>query len=255
MKKIAIIGCSHFASFQRGAGESKDSWPWLMANKFPQHQYRNYSEGGRGMEYFQWCLIDAFDWGADIVFMNKTYTGRYNILGMFDEFAPTKLNWNTKMVSDKPHFEERHFETAYAWISGGQGHVNGSGPTFVIKEMEQALDTLAKYCLGTEVRNSYEEYWYTAQTKMNKFENFFLVQWGGDFFNGTNLDQKNFIGNVNKESVVSFMCNRFDIENEFHLYTNGITKSENDNHLTRKGAEVLLNEYLLMDENVKKALT
>ena len=93
MKKIAIIGCSHFASFTRGAGEAKDSWPWMMANEFPQHQYRNYSEGGRGMEYFQWCLIDAFHWGADIVFMNKTYTGRYNILGMFDSHAPEEIKW------------------------------------------------------------------------------------------------------------------------------------------------------------------
>ena len=255
MKKIAIIGCSHFASFTRGAGEKGSSWPWLMAKEFPQHQYRNYSEGGRGMEYFQWCLIDAFEWGADIVFMNKTYTGRWNILGMFDEHAPTEIHWHTQVVSQKPNFEERHLNSAYAWISGGQGHVNGAGPKFVIKEMEQALDTLAKYCLGTNIRKDYEDYWYSAQTKMNKFENFFLVQWGGDFFNGSNLDENKFIGNVNTQSVVSFMCNKFDVESEFHLYEKSVTKSPDDNHLTILGARVLLHEYLLADEKVKKALT
>lgn len=255
MKKIAIIGCSHFASFTRGAGEKSNSWPWLIANQFPQHQYRNYSEGGRGMEYFQWCLIDAFEWGADIVFMNKTYTGRWNMLGMFDEHAPSTVNWNTQVVSDKPYFEERHFGPAYAWVSSGTGKVNGAGPDFVIKEMTQALDTLIKYCLSTDIRKDYEDYWYTAQTKMNKFENFFLVQWGGDFFNGSNLDENKFIGTVGTESVVSFMCNKFNVDNEFELHTVGITKSEQDNHLTLAGARILLHEYLLADEKVKKALT
>jgi hypothetical protein len=44
--KIAFIGDSFSAYSQDG--QEKNHWSYLLSQHFPQHQYINYSLGGRG---------------------------------------------------------------------------------------------------------------------------------------------------------------------------------------------------------------
>ena len=72
--KIAFIGDSYSA--YRQDGQFENHWSWKLAQQFPQHQYYNYALGGRGVDYYQWAILDAKKREVDVVFINRTFNHR-----------------------------------------------------------------------------------------------------------------------------------------------------------------------------------
>lgn len=251
MKKIAFIGCSHFAAFEPGAGQGTDSWTWQLAQQFPVNKYRNYSIGGRGIEYFQWCLMHAKSWGADIVFLNRTYTGRWAIMGEYDEYANTDFVNDWKIEDHDKNWQEVYLDVAHSWGSGGQTDVAGHVAPHLEKKLKSALATITETWASTDLRRSYENEWYRlAISNFYNFEKVFLVDWAGVGVDG------DIISNINTEkSVVDLLKEKFDCKLEMDLWKYGVTISANDNHLTAKGHKIVLDEYILANPEVVNLLT
>jgi hypothetical protein len=247
-KKIAFIGCSHFAAFETGAGQGTDSWTWQLAQLYPGHIYRNYSVGGRGIEYYQWCIMHAKAWGADIVFLNRTYTGRWSIMGEYDEFANKDFVNDWKIVTHTSNWDEAYLDVAHAWGSGGRYNINGHVADHISKPLNAAMQTITETWATTELRRSYENQWYRmAIANLYNFDHVFLVDWAG---------ADDIISNIRTDtSVVDMFLARFNIKKELDLWKFGITRAPDDNHLSHKGHNILLNDYILSSKQVIAALT
>lgn len=258
MKKIAFIGCSHFAAFETGAGQGTDSWTWQLAQRYPVHKYRNYSVGGRGMEYFQWCLMHAKDWGADVVFLNRTYTGRWSMMGEYDEHANSDFVNNWRIEKHSENWDEAYLDVAHAWGSGGENFICGHVAPYLEKKLKLCLSTITETWISTQLRHNYENQWYRLAPKLYNFEKLFVVDWAGPSqlnWAGSVLD-KDVISNINTEQCVEdLLKSKVGCSSHDDLWKYGITKSENDNHLTHKGHKMLLEEYILACEDVVNTLT
>jgi hypothetical protein len=250
MKKVAFIGCSHFAAFEPGAGQGTDSWTWQLAQRYPVHKYRNYSIGGRGIEYFQWCLMNAKSWGANVVFLNRTYTGRWAMMGEYDEHANTDFANNWKIEKHSGNWEESYLDVAHSWGSGGNTDVAGHVDPYLEKKLKAALETITETWASTDLRRSYENQWYRQSTTFYNFENIFLVDWAG------HSRDHDIISNINTEiSVVDMLKKKFDCDFELDLFKYGVTRAADDNHLSQRGHKIVLDEYILACEDVVNALT
>lgn len=249
VKKVAFIGCSHFAAFEKGAGQGINSWTWQLAQKYPVNLYRNYSVGGRGIEYFQWCLMHAKSWGANVVFVNRTYTGRWAILGEFDENANKDFVNDWLIENHAPNWDEVYMNVSHCWGSGGSAHVNGQIDNHLVKPVNAALATFTENWATTELRRSYENYWYSVAPSLYNFDNLFVIDWAP-------REPEDIISNVRTDTTVaSLLINKFNAKHELDLWKYGVTIAADDNHLTHKGHKIMLEEYLLPCENVIKALT
>jgi len=78
MLKVAFIGDS-YASYEQ-SGQGNNSWTYLLAKHFPQHQYYNYAQGGRGYDFYQVCLLDAKIRNIDVILINRTFPHRVSEL-------------------------------------------------------------------------------------------------------------------------------------------------------------------------------
>lgn len=250
MKKIAFIGCSHFAAFETGAGQGTDSWTWQLAQRYPVHKYRNYSIGGRGMEYFQWCLMHAKAWGADVVFLNRTYTGRWGMMGEYDEYANSDFVNDWEIEKHSANWDEAYLRIAHMWGSGGENDVAGHVAPHLDKRLKITSQTITETWASTEARRTYENQWYRLAPDLYNFEKIFLVDWAGSTRDG------DIISNINTEtSIVGLLTKKFDCELEADLWKYGVTISKTDNHLTEKGHKIVLEEYILACEDVVNTLT
>jgi hypothetical protein len=256
MKKIAFIGCSHSSTdpaYQENPNEPIN-WTWQLSQRYPQHTYRNYARGGQGIEYFQWCIMHAKKWGADVIFINRTYTGRWAMLGAFnDEKQNFASDWHVQEITE--NFSEVDLKVTHAWGSGGDTNFSGgviSG--FIKKSSRSILRFITNHWAITDLRKTYEDEWYRLCTTMYDFENVFLIDWTGEF-------NEEIISNVRTDiSVTMFLHNKLeDTTNSgggnAALYKLGLVLSETDNHCTNKGHKIVLDEYILSNENVVKSLT
>ena len=98
MLKVAFIGDSYASYVQKGQG--KNSWTYLLAKHFPQHQYYNYAIGGRGYDFYQICLLDAKIRNIDVILINKTFSHRVSELHGDDphSFTATAIDDNYAYV-------------------------------------------------------------------------------------------------------------------------------------------------------------
>lgn len=74
MLKVAFIGDS-FSSYSQD-GQEKNHWSYLLSQHFPQHQYINYSTGGRGFDHYRVAMLDAKMKDVDVVLTNETFNER-----------------------------------------------------------------------------------------------------------------------------------------------------------------------------------
>lgn len=264
-KKIAFVGCSHFSA-NAVKCQSTNNWTYQLYQKYPQHQYRNYSNGGQGIEYFQLALIDAKKWGADVVFVNRTYCGRW--LHMI-ELSPTDpIGFKFNVFNSEEHWEEMHIHSQTLW-----GNINQLTSNVAEKSMPSILRNLYNsnqlgilykhHMAATETRRQYEWDWYSNVTTLYNFENIFLIDWAQNSHTKISDDDSDgeplISSNVNDLAVVEWLCQQYnatgDITGNNPLWKFGITISADDNHLTHYGNKVLLEQYILTNENVTKALT
>jgi len=261
-KKVAFIGCSHFAVFEQ-SGQGHDSWTWQLSQKFPQHYYRNYSIGGRGLDFFQWCLMDAVNWGADIVFLNKTHRGRWAMLGMFNEASPTEMSWIEHKHSS--NWSECYLQTHYIWGSRGDAHYSFRGigkdaladgdsdgylvDSYLEKQLTITTDTITNVSILNDLRNNYEDYWYRIAPKLYNFDNLFIVHWEADD------DDDEILSNIRTDiTVIQLLCNIVKCDHWQELFPHGITLAKNDPHLSSKGHKIILEQYILHSKEVRNSL-
>lgn len=268
MKKIAFIGCSHF-SVTEVSCQGTNNWTYQLYKKFPQHQYRNYSAGGRSMDYFQLALLHAKDWGADIVFLNRTYLGRWQIFAEMDVEGRQGFEFDT--INVEPNWQELRLESQILWGNAYYHRSNiGKHRMFdsVWKKSETVGNFLVEHMAITETRRQYERMWYQNVTKLYDFENLFLIDWAQESHTGTREENDGTISfteehlvtsNVNDVAVNEWFCQRYNATGETNgdrpLYNFGIVISKEDNHLTYKGNQELLEDYILANKNVLNSLT
>ena len=243
----------------------KDSWTWQMSQKYPQHQYRNYSEGGRGLEYFEWCMQDAKRWGADTVFLNRSYSGRWAFLldakndHDFDSKSYFKdlFDFHTEPYGE--NWEEANLTVPYLWgnISGRVEVSSGCHTSKEVTGLIKMGQDLYKNYYSTYARRAYEDIWYTNILSNQLFDNLFVLHWSPEhnIWSKGPVPKTTVTTNIGFETVIDFLKVYAGVNDEHELVEHGIEKSKDDNHLTFKGNKILLEEYILSQEDVIKALT
>ena len=242
-KKIAFIGCS-YSSYDDGVENLGDSWTYQLYQKFPQHSYRNYARGGRGPDYFSWAILDAKLWGADIIFVSSSHAARGAIL--IDGISPytTKLEWEANLISE--NYYDMNLQTPHIWCSAASKSIQKTESN---KDIEQLAKLLTDYSLASDQKLSYETTWYQQLPRLYNFEHIFVL----NFTKWVSYGQ---ISNIQTMSVWE-MLGEFSNCGPYHndcLAAAGICISEDNDHWTYYGHNLVLNHYVLTKE-VLDALT
>ena len=261
-KKIAFIGCSHLSAHEVKC-QGKNNWTYQLYKKYPHHQYRNYSGGGKGIEHFQLALIDAKKWGADVVFLNRTYCGRWLMMAELSPIDP--IGFSFKVTNNEEHWEELQLDSQALWGNVRQLTANVAEDKMHpwLRKLYKTIDILFKqHMAATETRRQYEWEWYSTVTQLYNFEHTFLIDWTASSHTKTPAESNEdhlVSSNVNDLAVVEWFCKRYNSTGESigsnPLWKCGVTLSADDNHLTFTGNYDLLENYILANETVKKALT
>lgn len=233
--KIAIIGCSYSAYNQASVFENH--WSFQLSELYPQHQYYSYALGGRGIDYFQWCLLDAFERGIDAVFLSSTYMHRVQYLVDFKE--KIYHGFDKRDITD--NFCVMDFDAAHVWTSSHDGKEVKSTPPLYVDEMPQQTKAFSQ--IGVEQSISENRYryiakWYKHAANMYNFKHFVTL----NFHKGDLAEQ--FMG---KDNVWNLMSDTFGTPGYGNhvLYPLGIVIDEVDDHWTYKGNHWVLHNYIL----------
>lgn len=176
MKKVAFIGDSASSYIQ--PGQNTNHWSYLLAEKYPQHIYRNYGKGGTGPDFFQWALLDAKIWGATVIFLGNTYNGRSSVLidspGYEDS---SNFDWHTH---DTPMDNYKHCLPGFShvWASRGTPHLSVQGykdPTQVPKMLQNFAEQYTDISGMSDTRDIYEQLWYENAEQLYDFEYFHFL--------------------------------------------------------------------------------
>ena len=270
-KKIAFVGCSHLSTHDQPT-QGKNNWTYQLYKKFPKHQYRSYSRGGQGIEHFQWHLLDAKKWGADIVFMNRTYPGRWAKLTQ-------SIDWNVGFeYTSNDKVEEDNWKEILPIYEHYWGTVNDDircySPAREITKIaeeyqysdENAYRTAAilnkaqpywKLYSGSDIRLKWEIEWYSNVENLYNFDNLFLIDWdrtthGYEGDSGWTYPTTSTTWDT---AVEYFFEKKYGIDkSDKKLWSVGIQTSEEDNHFSPRGNRELLNEYILTNKKVLDAI-
>lgn len=237
--KVAIIGCSYSAYSHTNV--EKDSWSYQLYERFPHHTYYNYALGGRSIDYFQWCILDAKMNDVDFVFVNRTF---YSRVGMLKDTLDPELNkfqFDEEKINENFILKQIHGNTLWRGNNnsavGETRETNPPGNTLCVKTYtDHKLDELAV----SEHRNSWQDHFYDNIEKLYNFKHFRLLEFlrsyeGNNIWkmmseaHGADSGQKN-IGN--------FLWNR------------GLTIAPDDDHWNRAGNKWVLENYILDKETI-----
>lgn len=269
-KKIAFIGDSYF-SMEEDYFEHKDNpnnWTWLLAKKYPQHTYYNYSKGGQSIEYFQRALIDAKKKKCDIVFLVKRFPGRLWVDWQPIEERDFGVTWNQTDVSQYDqslnYFNMLPTFSGFWLTPSDTGFGGSSGMDFDKnkKFAEEFAKSYRTYIAPSEPRTKWELTWLNTSHNMYNFENLFLVNWSYSRVGGYNQPDELY---TNLHSTVGDVLFRHFPENCItenmrrdwteSLYRSGLSLALDDDHLTDRGHEIVCDELILSDKSVLRALS
>jgi hypothetical protein len=235
MKKVAFIGCSYSSYTQ--FGQQENSWTWLLAQRFPQHIYRNYALGGRGPDYFRWALLDAKIWGADVVFVNSTHRGRISFLVYEGLNLNEDTAWKQEHISD--NYSTMIFLSPYVWIgTGSANHMCIADHSSAFKKFTQQA---VEYMSTSQMLEQQQIEWYKQVPHLYNFDDIFLLNFdksGRDF------------SSTHSKSVWEILMRVSGANSNHHqdLYTAGICLATDDDHWTPYGNKIVLDQYVLTPE-------
>ena len=254
MAKVAFIGDSFSAYNQKGQFENH--WSWKLAQKFSQHEYFNYALGGRGNYYYQWCLLDAKLREADILFVSRTYNHRIGLLVNDCEFE-----FKETIVSDN-YMSLELMHDRHVWYSPQNNTWDNDGPIFKprlqkwAKQRNLSLDQAKKIGSVLEEQSAsitsqlYNDKWFENITKLYNFKHIIPLEL-------MNIVSKLVIGErVNsgiKKNAFQLLAEAHgirDCENDIEMNKAGLILSEDDSHLSPKGNDWVLENYILTPDTV-----
>ena len=269
--KIAFIGCSHFAAHDV-PGQEKNNWTYQFYKKYPQHQYRNYSKGGQGIDHFQWHLLDAKIWGADIVFVNRTYMGRWAL--QFEANEPAEFDYQVQYSEDNWEEVSPIWDIAWGSVNSGPYMCWGRNTlqstvetTDIQRYFESNINFWKVQHTNHATQLSYELKWYGNLHKLYNFDHLFLMDWNAHTHSSPNPEFKGEHSDIEPLSSTTWdiAVEQFFMKkhNDAHPGVTLITDpkqipnwcvSKHDTHFGPNANLLLLNEYILANPKVKKAL-
>ena len=236
--KIAFIGDSYQAYEQTAT--FKNSWTYQLALLYPQHQFLNYANGGRGYDYYQWALLDAKRKGIDVVFVNRTFNHRVAILADDEKFRFTSkqiLNGNYSLMETPAHY----------WTSAHQPGIQSEHkrktdlakmelPSSVRMAMYTTMQTISI----SSLKHDYNMKWFDNVKNLYNFKHIIpleLLRLDQPYINATDkLCQAHGLDSTNIEKGT--------------MYNKGLTVSLDDDHWSLKAHTWVLNNYILTQETI-----
>ena len=230
--KIAFIGDSYQAYEQTATFEN--SWTYQLALLYPQHQFLNYANGGRGYDYYQWALLDAKRKGIDVVFVNRTFNHRVAIIIDDEKFGFTSkqiLNGNYTLMEPPSHY----------WTSAHQPGIQSEHnrvevPLSIKKVMYTTMQTISI----SAQKHDYNDKWFDTVHELYNFKHIIpleLLRLDQPFINATDkVCQAHGIDIMNIEKGT--------------MYDAGLTVSRDDDHWSLKAHTWVLDNYILKQETI-----
>jgi hypothetical protein len=262
--KIAFIGDSYMAYDQYHQQES--SWTWLLSEHFPQHEYYNYSLGGRGYDYYRLALLDAKINDVDIVITNSTFNHRVMIQagdggGIFIEEPTSNPYYKLK-------YHHYHF-----WKSGQmEAKSDGLKLTHIPSSIVDQIGTALEVKQTSEDYLTYNQLWFDNMDKLYNFKHIIklslllnpnnvkdedmndaswkmqseygIVQYLSEQLYLHNSKKPNDLNQVMQDNGISLMEAVGIIKNKLLLKHNLIV-SMDDDHWSAKGNKWAFDNYIL----------
>jgi len=165
--KIAFIGDSFSAYDQEG--QEKNHWSYLLAQQFPQHQYFNYSTGGRGYDYFRLAIVDAKIKDVDVVVTNRTFNHRTfqhygDKDGMFEVLTEVDDNYTT-FAHNYHYWYSVHSDTVMR-------NTKPPAPAHIEKSIQEALSAQS---MSTAYQN-FNNNWYDNMDSLYNFKHIIKLE-------------------------------------------------------------------------------
>jgi len=256
MAKVAFLGDS-FSSYDQ-EGQFQNHWSWKLAQKFPKHEYFNYAFGGRGHNYYQWCLLDAKIREIDIVFVNRTFNHRIGFLLNDCEFE-----FEEKTISDN-YTQVRMNEDRHVWYSPKNQWIS-DGPFLKSKidywahernlTVNQAkhLGNILEYTSASITSQQYNDKWFENISKLYNFKHIIPLELmnivtGKDSYKGAEL-----VNSAIKRNAHHLLAQAHgvkDCENDVEMNKAGLIVSEEDSHWSPKANDWVLENYILTPDTV-----
>jgi hypothetical protein len=214
--KVAIIGCSFSDLIQmKKPNTESENWTYKLSQKYPQHEFRNYSLQSMGVEYFRIVFDECYDW-ADYILFQTTNISRRSFY-VFDGSDDQILEWKEHTVTGNLSFMRSNGTI----IAMNGNNVFVQGKKNAITDTEHTLwKTLAPTLLTNPLSDDISRKWINRVAK----------------------DPKVVILNFTQRTKNS-VWEVFGEPNEW--VKNGFVYSEDDHHFTDKGHTQVLNNFVL----------
>lgn len=230
--KIAFIGCSY--SQVSDPNQGKNNWTYQLYQKYQKHQYINYSKGGVGIDYQQWCLYDAKLQNVDVVFLTRSHPGRSALV--IDKYnQETQIDFFTSYSIEK-NFVQRDVNLPYVWTSARSIGSTNTDTNSILKDFTEKL----KQIHSASINKWYmDQEWYLASPDLYNFKHFFVLD-----FSKKKASNPKFkcVSNIQHNTVWNL------IDPQKHCL------SETDDHWNYVGNQQVLNNYILT-ESIRNILT
>ena len=260
--KIAFIGDSFSAYHQDG--QLKNSWTYQLSQQFPQHEYHNYACGGRGYDYYQWCLLDAkIQHDVDLIFTNRTFNHRVGKLwgNQTFRFEIDKIGQDKHMyfANTGAEYNNRRYEgfeisdnytcwnpNKEIWYSAGlHERVNIMSNPKKVHPMEAGFLFGLQDESSSEHKQSYNDQWYDNMHNLYNFKHIIkleLLHMSGNLPSATKAMYA--AHGINKGGLKPFK------EEQLECFKAGLIVSPTDDHWSRQGNMWALKNYILTKETI-----
>ena len=239
MSKIAFIGDS-FSAYDQ-VGQFENQWSWKLAQQFPQHQYYNYANGGRGTLYYQYALLDAKMRGVDIVFVNRTYNHRVGFLiNDYDfkfEAETINDNYQTLLLDGNRHVWHSPIVNKN-WHDNSPILARSSKILNLSMAICKMIGTVLDYQSVSLTSRQYNDKWFNNIKDLYNFKHLIPLE----LMNITD-------DNAFKQMAVAHGVN--NCEDDVKMFKAGLTVSLTDQHLSPYGNSWVLENYILTPDTIK----
>ena len=254
MAKVAFIGDS-FSAYNQD-GQFENHWSWKLAQKFPKHKYFNYALGGRGNNFYQWCLLDAKIREVDIVFISRTYNHRVGLLVNDCDFAFREKNISDNYITLKL-MNDRHI-----WYSPHNDVWICDGPIFKPKLSEWAKKRNLTFDQAKKIGNVLEEQsvsmtsqlyndkWFDNVSKLYNFKHIIPLELMNIESKHVEKERVNSAIKKNAHQLLALAHGVKNCEHDIEMYKAGLIVSEEDSHWSPKANDWVLENFILTQDTI-----